>query len=81
MGIGCICRYLADLNFDKARKLATSYGRSEVKLTSRKDINKLKSHALININYYLDKAIYWNILEKENYIKKINKFYLQEIFR
>ncbi len=79
--IGSIMRYIADLNFDKARKLATSYGRAEAKLTSWEEIRKLKTVASANIDYYYGRAVSYNVLEKDSYAQIIKGMYLRELIK
>ncbi len=81
LGIGTVFRYLSDLNFDKARKLSTLHGRTEASLTSWEEIKKFKPYALADINYYYNKAVKYNILEKQNYSQIVNGMYLDELLK
>lgn len=81
LGVGCIFRYCADINFDKARKLSSVRGRTESKMTSQEEIKKFKSYALADITYYYNKAVGYNFLEKENYARRINSTYLKELLK
>jgi hypothetical protein len=74
-------RYLADMNFDKARKLSTTHGKTEASLTSWEEIRKFKPYAMADIEHYYTKAINYNPLERENYMQIINKFYIKEMFK
>lgn len=81
LSISCIFRYLADMNFDKARKLSTTHGRTETSMTSWEEIRKFKPYAMADIRYYYNKAVSYNILERKNYAQIINKFYIKEMFK
>lgn len=81
LSIGTIFRYLADMNFDKARKLATSYGRIEASLTDREEVRKFKAPAMAEIDYYYKKAIGYNFLERNNYARRLNSIYLKELLK
>lgn len=80
-GVLTVFRYLSDMNFDKARKLATSYGGIEASLTDREEIRKFKAPAMAEIDYYYKKAIGYNILERENYARRLNSIYLKELLK
>ncbi len=81
LSIGVIMRYIADLNFDIARKLSSQYGKTESELTSWEEIRKLKAVSSANIDYYYARAVSYNILEKGNYARMINSMYLKELIK
>ncbi len=81
LSIGSIFRYLADMNFDKARKLSSTHGRMEASMTSWEDIQRFKPYAMADIDFYYRKAISYNPLERDNYAQKINEFYIREMFK